>query len=161
MWFEPKRGLDWKHKINASVFPACLLICSKVPGDLRIFIGAPLMIQQLQKYPSSDATLPLTCQDQIRLSHQEEIAAHTVPSDMMSGVKRLRVRKAGDLTSLHHYRQHNKDRMKRGNSSLVYLHFFIFCLLICPFFCHATGKIWIYGSCKKKKSHSKSHWHLY
>lgn len=69
MWIEPKRGLDRKHKINASVFEACLLICSKVPGDLRIFIGGPLMIQQVQKYPSSDTTLPLACQIQIRLSH--------------------------------------------------------------------------------------------
>lgn len=49
MWVEPKRGLDRKHKINASVFEDGLLICSKVPGDLRIFIGSLLMIQQVQK----------------------------------------------------------------------------------------------------------------
>lgn len=89
MLFEPKRGLDSKHKINASVFEACLLICSKVPGDLRIFIVAPLMIQQVQKYPSSDTTLPLTCQIQFHLSHQKEIPPHAAPKDMMSGVKRL------------------------------------------------------------------------
>lgn len=56
MWIEPKRGLDQKHEINASVFEARLLTCSEVPGDLRIFIAAPLMIQQVQKYP---ARIPL------------------------------------------------------------------------------------------------------
>ena len=71
MCFEPKRGLDGKHKINASVFEASLLICSKVPEDPCIFIGAPLMIQQVQKYPSSDTTLSLTHQIQISLIHQK------------------------------------------------------------------------------------------
>lgn len=73
MCCEPERGLDGKHKINASVFKACRLLCSKVPGDLRIFINAPLMIQAVQKYPSSDATPPLTSQVQIHLSHQKGI----------------------------------------------------------------------------------------
>lgn len=135
MWFEPKRGLDRKHKINASVFEAGLLICSKVPGDLRIFICAPLMIQQVQKYASSDTTLPLTCQIQIRLSHQKEIPPHTAPSHMMSGVKRLRVRKAGDLTSLHHCHQHSNEKINRGeiegyNSLLKFQMFPLFCLLV-------------------------------
>lgn len=89
MLFEPKRGLDSKTKINASVFEACLLICSKVPGDLRIFINAPLMIQQVQTYSSSDTTLPLTSQILLHLSHHKEIPPHGTPMDMMSGVKRL------------------------------------------------------------------------
>lgn len=113
MCFEPKRGLDRKHKINASVFEASLLICSKVPEDPCIFIGAPLMIQQVQKYLSSDTTLSLTHQIQISLIHQK-IPSPAAASDRMSGVKRLGVWKTGDLTSLYLYHQQSNKRIKVG-----------------------------------------------
>lgn len=96
----------------ASVFDACLLICSEVSGDQRIFIGGPLMIQQVQKFPRSDAAFPSTCQIQSRMSHQSEIPPNGAPSNAMSGVKRLRAREADDPRSLHHCHQCSNERGK-------------------------------------------------
>lgn len=148
MWIEPKRGLDQKREINASVFEARLLTCSKVPGDLRIFIAAPLMIQQVQKYPGSDTTLPLTCQIRIRLSHQKEIPPHTqLPATWCQGVKRLRVSKASDLSSLHHCHQHGRERSGEQYT----------CLPECiPFFCFSQNmRLLLKSVCGTVKSMSK------
>lgn len=86
MWFEPKRGLDWRQDDRISF----LLICNKVSGDQRIFISAPLMIQQEQKYPASDTPLSLPAKSRAAWDRRE-MPPHTALCNMTSGFKRLRV----------------------------------------------------------------------
>lgn len=92
-----------KNKIPASVFEACLLICSKVSGDQRIFIAGPMndtARTNVQELPVH--FLPKPCQPErnasTRLSEQHGVR----------GGKRSRIGEAGDLKSLHHCRQHSE-----------------------------------------------------